>query len=178
MDLAGAGPPGSARARRPAAESGPCQPFRRALSFSCRPGLARRGTAEDRRRAPTNRTALFTIFLAQWLGLFGENLVVARLPSLIAGVALVVLVFLWTRTVAGNLAAVLAALLLALDPENVQISQFARFYALHALLFWLGAVGTYRLVTSPPAGSRPVGHARGRRFCSVSALRSICRSPP
>src|SRR5687768_5411283 len=43
------------------------------------------------------RTALFTIFLAQWLGIFGENLVVARLPSLIAGTALVVLVFLWTR---------------------------------------------------------------------------------
>ena len=97
-----------------------------------------------------NRTSLFTIFLAQWLGVFGESVVVARLPSLIVGVALVVLVFLWTRTVAGTLAAVLAALLLAFDPENVQISQFARFYALHALFFWLGAVGTYRLVTSPP----------------------------
>ena len=97
-----------------------------------------------------NRTPLFTIFLAQWLGVFGESVVVARLPSLIVGVALVALVFLWTRTVAGTLAAVLAALLLAFDPENVQISQFARFYALHALFFWLGAVGTYRLVTSPP----------------------------
>ena len=97
-----------------------------------------------------NRTPLFTIFLAQWLGVFGESVVVARLPSLIVGVALVVLVFLWTRTVAGTPAAVLAALLLAFDPENVQISQFARFYALHALFFWLGAVGTYRLVTSPP----------------------------
>jgi 4-amino-4-deoxy-L-arabinose transferase-like glycosyltransferase len=96
------------------------------------------------------RTPLFTIFLAQWLALFGENLVVARLPSLIAGVALVVLVFLWTRAVANHLAAVLAALLLALDPEHLQISQWGRFYTLHCLTFWLGAVGTYRLVTSPP----------------------------
>ena len=107
------------------------------------------------------RTAPFTIFLAQWLGLFGENLTVARLPSLIAGVALVVLLFLWTRAVAGNLAAVLAALLLALDPEAVQISQFARFYALHGLLFWLGAVGTYRLVTAPPALGRSMLVALG-----------------
>jgi hypothetical protein len=97
-----------------------------------------------------NRTPLFTIFVAQWLGLFGDNLIVARLPSLIAGTALVVLVFLWTRGVAGNLAAVLAGLLLALDPEIIEISQVARFYALHGLFFWLGAIGTYRLVTSPP----------------------------
>ncbi|MGH6886717.1 MAG: glycosyltransferase family 39 protein, partial [Geminicoccales bacterium] len=80
------------------------------------------------------RTPLFTIFLAQWLGLFGENLVVARLPSLIAGTALVVLVLLWTRAVAGSLAAILAALLLALDPENLQISQWGRFYTLHCLM--------------------------------------------
>jgi hypothetical protein len=97
-----------------------------------------------------NRTALFTIFVAQWLGLFGENLLVARLPSLIAGVALIVLVFLWTRTVAGTVAAVIAALLLALDPEHLQISQLIRFYSWHCLLFWLGAVGIYRLGTSPP----------------------------
>jgi hypothetical protein len=103
-----------------------------------------------------NRTPLFTIFLAQWLGLFGENLVVARLPSLIAGVALVLLVFLWTRAVAGNLAAALAALLLALDPEHLQISQWGRFYTLQCLMFWLGAVGSYRLLTSPP---RTLGRA-------------------
>ena len=97
-----------------------------------------------------DRAALFTIFVAQWLNLFGENLVVARLPSVIAGTALVVLVFLWTRSVAGTLAAVLAALLLALDPENLQVGRLVRFYALHSLWFWLGAIGTYRLVTSPP----------------------------
>jgi hypothetical protein len=96
-----------------------------------------------------DRTPLFTIFLAQWLRLFAENLVVARLPSLIAGTALVVLVFLWTRAVAGSLAALIAALLLALDPEHLQISQWARFYTMQCLTFWLGAVGTYRLVTSP-----------------------------
>jgi hypothetical protein len=118
-----------------------------------------------------DRTSLFTIFVAQWLGLFGENLVVARLPSLIAGTALVVLVFLWTRAVAGNLAAVLAALLLALDPEAVERSQLVRFYALQCVFFWLGAIGAYRLVTSPPAASgRAILLAAGIVMCFSAAL--------
>jgi len=93
------------------------------------------------------RASLFTIFLAQWLDLFGENIIVARLPSLLAGVALVVVVFLWAHRVAGPLAATIAAIFLALDPEQVQISQFVRFYALHVLLFWLGAISCYHLIT-------------------------------
>ena len=117
-----------------------------------------------------DRTPLFTIFLAHWLGLFGENLVVARMPSLIAGTALVVLVFLWTRAVAGSLAATVAALLLAFDPESLQISQWGRFYALHVLLFWLGAIGAYRLVTSPPAPGRAVLLGAGALLCFVAAL--------
>jgi hypothetical protein len=117
------------------------------------------------------RTALFTIVLAQWLGLFGENLVAARLPSLIAGTALVVLVFLWTRAVAGRLAAIFAGLLLALDPENVQLSQLIRFYTLHCLFFWLGAIGTYRLVTSPlPGPGRSLLLALGTMVCFGAAL--------
>jgi 4-amino-4-deoxy-L-arabinose transferase-like glycosyltransferase len=117
-----------------------------------------------------NRTPLFTIFIAQWLGLFGENLVVARLPSLIAGTALVILVFLWTRAVAGSLAAVLAALLLALDPEHLQISQWGRFYTLQCLTFWLGAVGSYRLVTSPPrTPGRAIMLAFGALVCFGAA---------
>jgi hypothetical protein len=119
------------------------------------------------------RTPLYTMFLAQWLRLFGElgeALVVARLPSLIAGTTLVVLVFLWARAVAGSLAATVAALLLALDPENLQISQWGRFYALHVLLFWLGATGTYRLVTSPPAPARAALLAAGVLVCFGAAL--------
>jgi hypothetical protein len=118
-----------------------------------------------------DRTPLFTVFLAQWLGLFGESLVIARLPSLIAGTALVVLVFLWTRAVAGSVAAVLAALFLALDPENLQISQWGRFYALHVATFWLGAVGTYSLVTSAPsAAGRALLLAAGVLACFGAAL--------
>jgi hypothetical protein len=117
-----------------------------------------------------DRTALFTILIAKLFGLFGESLVVARLPSVIAGTALVVAVFLWTRSVAGSLAAVMAALLLALDPEAIEISQFLRFYALHGLLFWLGSVAVYQLVTSPPPTlGRTLLLAAGAALCLYSA---------
>ena len=93
-----------------------------------------------------DRAQLYTIIVAQFFGVFGESLIVARLPSLIAGGLLVVAVFLWTRSVAGSLAAWIAALFVCLSPLNIQMSQYARFYTLFGLLFWLGAVGIYALV--------------------------------
>jgi hypothetical protein len=98
------------------------------------------------------RAPLFTLLVAQLFALFGESLEIARVPSVLAGAALVVLVFVWTRKVAGGLAAWLAALLVCFAPDGITTSQIARFYALHGLLFWLGAIGTYRLLTEPPRG--------------------------
>jgi uncharacterized membrane protein len=117
-----------------------------------------------------DRTPLFTILIAKLFGLFGESMVVARLPSVITGTALVVAVFLWTRSVAGSLAAVIAALLLALDPEAIEISQFLRFYALHGLLFWLGSIAVYQLVTAPPPTlGRTLLLAAGAVLCLYAA---------
>jgi 4-amino-4-deoxy-L-arabinose transferase-like glycosyltransferase len=96
-----------------------------------------------------DRAALYTKLVATFFALFGESLVVARLPSLLAGITLVVSVFLWTRSVAGTVAAWLAGLLVAISPEGIDASQFARFYALHSLLCWLGAIGVYELVIRP-----------------------------
>jgi 4-amino-4-deoxy-L-arabinose transferase-like glycosyltransferase len=93
-----------------------------------------------------DRAQLYTILVAQFFQVFGESLVIARLPSLIAGGLLAVAVFLWTRAVAGNLAAWIAALFVCLSPLSIQMSQYARFYALFGLVFWLGAVGVYVLV--------------------------------
>ena len=93
-----------------------------------------------------DRAQLYTILVAQFLRVFGESLAVARLPSLIAGSLLVVAVFVWARSVAGNLAAWIAALFVCLSPLTIQMSQYARFYTLFGLLFWLGAVGIYALV--------------------------------
>lgn len=121
------------------------------------------------------RTPLFTILIAGWFALFGESLEVARLPSVLAGAALVVLLFLWVRAVAGALAAWIAGLLLCLSPEAIGVSQYVRFYALHGLLFWLGAIGTYRLVTAPPgwAGGTLVGAGVAVCFYSGWYLQTV-----
>jgi 4-amino-4-deoxy-L-arabinose transferase-like glycosyltransferase len=97
-----------------------------------------------------DRAALFTKLVAIFFALFGESLVVARLPSLVAGIGLVVSVFWWTRSVAGAAAAWVAGLLVCISPEGIDASQFARFYALQTLLCWLGAIGVYELVIRPP----------------------------
>jgi 4-amino-4-deoxy-L-arabinose transferase-like glycosyltransferase len=96
-----------------------------------------------------DRAQLFTVLVAGFFHWFGESLVVARMPSLIAGSLLVVAVFLWTRSVAGMLVALIAGAFVALSPLAIQVSQFARFYALHALVFWLASVATYRLASRP-----------------------------
>ena len=72
--------------------------YRRALSLLRRPVLAGRGTAEDRRGCLQSHGAVHDLPRPAGSGCSGRALVVARLPSLIAGTALVVLVFLWTRS--------------------------------------------------------------------------------
>ena len=100
-----------------------------------------------------DRAELYTIFIAWWLKLFGDSLIVARLPSVLFGSLLVVVVFLWTNAVAGRMAAWIGGLLVALASISVEMSQYARFYALHALTFWLGATGVYALTTGLLTGT-------------------------
>ena len=92
------------------------------------------------------RAQLYTLLLGGWFAVFGESIVSARLLSVVAGTLLVIAVFVWTRSAAGTLAAWIAGLFVAMEPMSVQISQFARFYALHALIFWLASIGVYSLV--------------------------------
>lgn len=91
------------------------------------------------------RVPVFTLIVAAAFSLFGESLVVARIPSVLFGSLWVFAVFFWTRRQAGRTVALVAALFLAVYPNMVQLSQFSRFYALHGLVFWLGAAGVYYL---------------------------------
>jgi hypothetical protein len=113
-----------------------------------------------------DRAQLYTAIVAWFFQWFGESIVVARLPSVIAGSLLVVAVFLWTRAIAGNLAAWIAALFVALAPISIQVSQFARFYALQGLVFWLAAIGVYFVCTKPfdVRTSIPIAIACGLAF--------------
>jgi hypothetical protein len=59
---------------------------------------------------------------------------------------LVAALFVWTRAVAGRRAAWIAGLILCLSPQAIALSQFIRFYTLHALAFFAGAISLYFLV--------------------------------
>jgi len=91
------------------------------------------------------RNTYYTALTAWFFEMFQENLVVARIPPLIFGSLLALGVFLWTWRVAGPLAGWIAGLFMCFAPLSVEMSQFARFYSLHALLFWVGAVCVYAL---------------------------------
>lgn len=116
------------------------------------------------------RAELFTILTAQAFAALGESFVVARLPALVAGGLLVVLVFIWTRAHAGHLAAWIAALLLALAPIDGHVSTMARFYTIHGLLFWLAAIGVFALTDLPMSWLRRAGLALAIGFCLLLAL--------
>jgi len=103
----------------------------------------------------------FTYVVALAFRLFGESLVVARIPALLAGTALVVVLFAWVRSVAGRGAAWLAALFLCFDPTAIFLSQFTRFYTIHALLFLLGAIAVFDLCTRPSSPRRRIALAFG-----------------
>jgi hypothetical protein len=89
------------------------------------------------------RATLFTALVALWFDWFGQEVVVARSLSVFAGAVMMACVFSWTRAVAGTGTAWVATIAFLLSPFSVRIFQYARFYSIHALLFWLGAVATY-----------------------------------
>jgi 4-amino-4-deoxy-L-arabinose transferase-like glycosyltransferase len=117
-----------------------------------------------------DRAQLYTMLVANFFRVFGDSLIVARLPSVIAGSLLVVVVFAWTRAVAGVLPAWIAALFLCLSPLSIQLSQYARFYTLQALMFWLGAVGIYALVENRHRWRTSLPIAAGAGLCLALAF--------
>lgn len=116
------------------------------------------------------RAELYTVLVAQFFRIFGEGLVAARLPGVIASSLLVVAVFLWTRAVSSPPAAWVAGMFVALDPLSIQEAQFARFYALHALLFWLAAIGLFALVEQRLAPAARIAVALGSAAALLLAL--------
>ncbi len=116
------------------------------------------------------RAIVYTTLLAEWFRVFGASLVAARLFSVLFGVLLVAAVFLWTDRVAGRVPAWIAALFVALDPLSIHVSQFARFYALYALLFWLAATGVYSVVAEQHRLALRAAIAVGVVLCLALAL--------
>lgn len=94
-----------------------------------------------------SRVSLFTAMIAALFTSFGESMVIARMPSVICGALLVATMFIWTRSIAGPIAAWSASVLFMLSPLAVEVFQYLRFYAPQALMFWLGALAIFTACT-------------------------------
>ena len=70
-----------------------------------------------------------------------------RMFCVVIGVLLIIAVYLSVNRWIGNSEALIAALMLALMPSAIYLSQFIRFYSLHALTFWCAAMTFYFAVT-------------------------------
>jgi hypothetical protein len=112
---------------------------------------------------PYTRAWAFTYVVAGLMAVFGDSLVVGRLPALAAGVGLVVAVFLWLNAVAGRTAAWVAGLLVCFAPVALYHSQQIRFYTVHALFLWIAAAAAYAAATG----------SRGRRRTAILAAGTV-----
>jgi len=89
------------------------------------------------------RVTLYTYLTAGVMGILGESLAVARLPSVLFGGLWVAAVFFWTWKAVSPLAAWIAGAWFALDANAIIHSQFVRFYTLHGLAFFVAAACIY-----------------------------------
>lgn len=92
------------------------------------------------------RAWLYTYLVAGSFSVSGETLVAARMPALVAGLCLPIVLSLWVTRRAGLLAGATAALCVCLLPETVALAVFARFYTLHALIVVVMAIMVYEAV--------------------------------
>jgi mannosyltransferase len=85
---------------------------------------------------------LFHVGLHLWLDLVGQSEISQRLPALISGVLLVPLTYQLATLTLGRVTAMIAALLVAINPFLIWHSQDGRMYSLLAMLstasLWLG----------------------------------------
>jgi len=94
------------------------------------------------------RVELYTRFVAFLFGIFGESVEVARISSAVIVGVFISTVFFAVSWMVGRTEALLTALVLVVLPSSIYIAQFIRFYALHQLVFFIGALGVYVLITT------------------------------
>lgn len=98
------------------------------------------------------RASLYTLMVAGLWDLGNGSIEMVRLSSVLFGGLLVAGIFLWARWIAGPIAGWTAALAAVFWPDGILVSQFVRFYAVHGLLYFIGAVTIYVAATQPLSG--------------------------
>ncbi|HSH73292.1 MAG TPA: glycosyltransferase family 39 protein [Methylophilaceae bacterium] len=94
-----------------------------------------------------NRAGGFTVLIGLVSKMLGsDTMLVARVPSMVFGALLITLLFVWLSNIADRKVAWAGTLLFFLAHFVIDISQFARFYALHALLILLASVIVYSII--------------------------------
>ena len=93
--------------------------------------------------------------IAAIFGHYGTNEFVLRLPSAFFGAASCGMLFLIGRTLGGWRAGLVAGLLLALSPLQVQYGQEARSYTFVILMMAIGFLGLVELARDPRSASLP-----------------------
>ncbi len=95
--------------------------------------------------------------LVSFFGRYGMTELVLRLPSAFFGAASCGVLFLIGRALGGWRAGLVAGVLLALSPLQVQYGQEARSYTFVILMMAIGLLGFVHLARDPVGASRPFG---------------------
>ncbi len=89
------------------------------------------------------RAWIYTWFVAQLEALFGPGALAPRLLSVACWVSAIVIVVAWVKQQVSMRAALIAAAFLIVWPSGIISAQFARFYALQALLVIASTIAVY-----------------------------------
>lgn len=114
------------------------------------------GTFSIAEGEPYHRAWLFTVVVAWFFQTFGDSLLIARLPAVLAGSLAPVLVYALGRSAGERAAGLIAGALLSLDSTVVLSAQWARFYPFQLLAFLLATLALYHGFRSPVV-TRPWG---------------------
>ncbi len=99
------------------------------VSWDAAIGILREGVPEAVSGVWYTRSPLYHYLLAGWLKLFGNDIVVARSYSTLYGLGVVVLAYFITLNITSKrYVALIAALVVAVDPWQTQVSGVIRFY--------------------------------------------------
>ncbi|MEL6641035.1 MAG: hypothetical protein AAFP98_06945, partial [Pseudomonadota bacterium] len=96
------------------------------------------------------RGRYFTQSIAAVMGVFGDDLTTGRLPNVVVGSMIPVVVFLWANRVAGLAVAVIVAAFAVVWPQGIVEAQTLRFYAPQVLTYTVGAMAIYLAISPAP----------------------------
>ncbi|WP_164931748.1 glycosyltransferase family 39 protein [Dyella sp. M7H15-1] len=125
----------------------------------------------------TNRHMPTYFLLLQFISQFGSSDAWLRVPSALFGAMSTGVVFAMARRIGGRGAGMVAGLLMALSPLQVQYGQEARSYTLVTLLITIALWGLLRLAQNPARAALDIRHADSERwgwatyvFATIAAL--------